>query len=87
MDTCDLGSKWLIAAVLPAIPSVNRFAVRQDSPMAKLQREFNRVGLVHYSGRGHIVAAAPSPQQEKKLKEKGVDVSTQRLFTCSPRRA
>ena len=87
MQTQNLGQKSMMVANIPQSPCVDIFAVREKSEMARLQREFNKVGLVHYSGRAHLLAVAPTPEQTKKLKAQGIDISCQKIFHCSPRKS
>jgi hypothetical protein len=54
--------------------------------MARLQSEFKDVGLTHHTGRKTIFVAEPTEDQKKDLSARGIDVSRQRLFECSPNR-
>lgn len=85
MQTCDLSQKWATAAVMPRLPSIEPVPMKPDSSMAKLQKAFNAVGLPFFTGRAHLFVCTPSEDQAIQLKKQGIDVITQKTFTCSPR--
>jgi hypothetical protein len=81
----DLRGDFPRAAGMPG-PAVATFTVDKDSSMARLQRTFTEVGLPHYSARRNVMAGTPTEQQKIELKARGLDVSSQRVFDCSPRK-